>query len=769
MLLSRIWLFILVLVSLRMAQAQGVPSIPLSQNPALSINLTDSLQAYTSLAQAPLSEIEKNQITEELGVNFATSEKSGWVIFNLINPSAHTKSLYIRPCSKAETFVLFSITESGEVSFQASGAGKNPSDKLLPTDLSYLLIHLKAREKLRLIAYTSFPINEANPHITEMRVAPVQMVNQEFTANVAFQFFYMGFIILLSLLALVAAFLLKQKAIFYYAMVMPFFIPYFLRGLTFNGIMFSHISWLSIYDLTSVALIFILFFGTLFFGEFLKLPRRMPRFWVVFFAYTLVCDLAILITLFTRPVAFINYFLTAWLLMAIWPAIRLSFKHYKSAYILLVSYSVLICGAVLYTLGMLGVIPSSTFAEKAFQIGTLLFSLILFYALSSRVNYILKEKAKADELSALKTRFFQDISHELRTPLSLMIDPVQKVAQDLPHGPAKELLATAHQASTGLLHLVNQILDLSKLEATAEEISFEPVEMTDFLKLQLGNFSSVAEERQIDLQFNTSLESIYLNINRPKMQQVISNLVSNALKFTPKGGKVNVALRQKNVQAAVEVSVSDTGHGISDRALPHIFDRYYQAPENIDSHTPGTGIGLALSKLIIEQHNARINVQSTLGKGSIFVISFPQSAVVPASAKASPAQTSEESISAFQVQRSNRTKNKRPEVLIIEDHPELRKYLVNRVGEHYRVVAAADGTVGLALALQQIPDVVISDLMMPGKNGYEITAALKADARTSHIPIILLTAKVSQESKMEGLQHGADDYLKSPLIQMSSC
>lgn len=734
--------------------AQKPESFILAPEDLHNLKYTDSLQYSSHLEGLELG-LEQEQFIIEHSVGLQRPVENGaWVAFELINNLNIARFLYLRFCPKVDTVLLFSFLPNSKPYLSTTSAEDAPSNRIIFSSTVYLPIAVPPQDAALFVVYLRFPQEDKDPHFTELFISTAQSINQLYIERASFQFFFAGFILLLSVIAIVASIILKNKSLAYYALVMPFFVVYFQQQTSMNGYILEWLPWLKGSQQANLAILFEILFGFLFISEYLHLKKSCPLLYRFFGVITLLNLMSLTVILFLQPGVWINIVLITWLLTSLGIAIYLSIKGDKSARILLLSFGVLILGAIFFALKVSGLLVSFDFAAYAFQIGTLLFSLILFYALALRVNTIRMEKLKAEGISKMKTQFFQDISHELRTPLSLVIDPVERVLKDLPAGINKEILSTAHEASLGLLNLVNQILDLSKLESVPVDLNLEPINISSHLEVLMGSFRSLADDKEIRLEFHSEVKDVVMGVDALRLQQIVNNLLSNALKFTPSGGEVTLSLRHKS-ERFIELSVQDSGSGISEKSLPYIFDRYFQASENRTTESAGTGIGLALTKALIEQHSGSIWVSSKVGEGSCFTISLPTD-LIPIDELEQLEEVKNMDLEDDQQDQSRKL------VLVIEDHPQLRAYLLGQLSEHYRVLEAADGENGLALAQEYMPDLVVSDLMMPLKNGYEITKNLKSDLRTSHIPVILLTAKAGQEAKNKGLEIGADDYLLKP-------
>lgn len=406
-----------------------------------------------------------------------------------------------------------------------------------------------------------------------------------------------------------------------------------------------------------------------------------------------------------------------------------------------------------------------------------MFSIILLnrFRLTRKQKQIIedeKEKlnqanTRLQEMDNFKSRFFTNISHEFRTPLTViggMIDQIEEKPEKW-LGKGSSIVRRNVQ---GLLSLINQILDLRKLESGQLTLSPIQTDVVRFLRLGVASFESMAESKEIQLNFQSSEEEILMDFDPEKLGQIQNNLISNAIKFTPKGGSIMVKLSRWS-EKSLQLIVTDTGAGIPAAKLPLIFDRFYQVDGTDTREGEGTGIGLSLVKELTHLMKGEISVDSSLGKGSRFVFTMPIQQEAPIQAgltyhyHVNPPLI--DPIPESSAALSNPTLVERPSVLIIEDNSDIIEYLYACLEEEYELFSANDGQAGIEAALEQVPDLIISDVMMPKKNGYEVCEILKLDERTSHIPIVMLTAKADQESRLEGYKRGADAYLAKPFDQ----
>jgi signal transduction histidine kinase/ligand-binding sensor domain-containing protein/DNA-binding response OmpR family regulator len=415
------------------------------------------------------------------------------------------------------------------------------------------------------------------------------------------------------------------------------------------------------------------------------------------------------------------------------------------------------------------------------------------------------ETTKLQELDRLKSRFFANISHEFRTPLTLIMGQIDGLLERFPDMPFKGNLEMAFRNAQQLLRLINQLLDLSKLEAGGMELRAVHGNVVPLLKNLTHAFESLALKKRITLRFQTTAEEIKLYHEPDKIEKIMHNLLSNAFKFTPEGGKISVQLSVASDQLSVAskqlrhkqlftdhrslntgnwllITVRDSGIGIPQEHLPHVFDRFYQVDSSTTHEHEGTGIGLALTKELVELHGGEISVTSEEGFGTTFVVRLPfsvssdqfsvtsgQSAVISDQSPVISDQlpvNSDQSLATSNEQPT--TNNQRPAtsneevVLIVEDNADLRSYLREHLEERFQIAEAADGEAGLVRALELIPDLVITDIMMPKLDGYALSKKLRSDEKTSHIPIIMLTARAEEADKIAGLEIGVDDYLTKP-------
>lgn len=400
----------------------------------------------------------------------------------------------------------------------------------------------------------------------------------------------------------------------------------------------------------------------------------------------------------------------------------------------------------------------------------------------SKNEQLAEQAERLTELDKLKSRFFANISHEFRTPLTLILGPLAHLQSVSKERETRKQLPVIIRNGKRLLQLINQLLDLSKLEAGALKLNLQPHDVISFLKGVLYAFSSRAEQHNISLLFNSEYDSLIMEFDQERFEEIFANLLSNAFKFTEDGGKIEVAVSSSAQSEFIEMMVKDSGVGIPAEKMLHIFDRFYQADSSSTREYEGSGIGLALTKELVELHGGRISVESDVGKGTTFIVRLPVPDVsisdfgmrISDLKEKGEAQRAERmaqekkplTINQQLVTSSNETseiRNPKSEiVLLVEDHPDMRAYIRQHLDGNYKILEAKDGKEGLASAIDNIPDLIISDVMMPKMGGFELCEKLKTDERTSHIPVIILTAKAEESDKLAGLETGADAYLTKP-------
>lgn len=398
--------------------------------------------------------------------------------------------------------------------------------------------------------------------------------------------------------------------------------------------------------------------------------------------------------------------------------------------------------------------------------------------ISSRTKEIEKQKNKIErqaqklaKLDEMKSRFFTNLSHEFRTPLTLIQGPLEDLRNEK-HGELNErqseLASVSYHNSHKLLHLINQLLEISKLEAGFVRLQPEVTRIDHFLQSIYTAFLPLAERHRIDLKFSAPKEPVISRIDADKVEKIVGNLLSNAFKATEKGGVINlgVELIEENECGFILFEVTDNGVGISEEKQRMIFDRYIQSGTNPKQQRAGTGIGLNLVRELTELHGGSISVESEPGKGSTFKVKLPHRKPEFPSADHKKTDRNRSQIaktSVFNLKDGEKNDSEDvTTVLVIDDNHEIRSYICSHLQDEFHLLEAEDGRAGMNIATEMLPDLILSDVMMPEMDGFELVKELKSNPHTDSIPIILLTARASEKQKVEGIGTGVDDYLTKP-------
>ncbi len=399
-----------------------------------------------------------------------------------------------------------------------------------------------------------------------------------------------------------------------------------------------------------------------------------------------------------------------------------------------------------------------------------------FYRFQLRRSIAEKEAQRLQQLDVFKSQFFTNITHEFRTPLTVILGTTDALIDENngpamtgnhPHSP----LQLIKRNGEGLLRLINQILDLAKIESNAWQFKDVQGDVLPYLRYLCESVQTIARIQNIQLTVESPESEIVLDYDPECLRQIVHNLLSNALKFTPAGGRVTVRAdlilpdSPSSKIPTFKITVSDTGTGIAPQDLPYIFDRFYQAGNLIKAGAGGTGIGLALTKELVQLMGGAIVATSALDKGTTVTASWP----VTRHARKEPEFAAPGKIRAAADPDTSELRTipvapvpERPSLLLLEDNLDVVTFLTTCLQDKYQLDFTYNGQTGIARALETVPDLIISDVMMPGKDGFEVCETLKNDLRTSHIPLVLLTARADFESRIAGLQRGADAYIAKP-------
>ena len=382
------------------------------------------------------------------------------------------------------------------------------------------------------------------------------------------------------------------------------------------------------------------------------------------------------------------------------------------------------------------------------------------------LQQIENEVAKNEEINNMKFRFFTNVSHELRTPLTLIISPLEGMLKETTDELQSTRLQLMYRNAQRLLHLVNQLLDFRKGEMSTHQLSLSEGDIISYVHSVCNSFLLMADKKHIQFSFFSGIDTFSMAFDADKVGKIVMNLLSNAFKFTPEGGRVTVMIEHvAGTPDMLEIKIADTGIGISDVDKEHIFERFYQADHKGVEETTGNGIGLSLVRDFVTLHEGEVKVFDNIGTGSVFVIQFPVKHVetqvqLPPETGISVGEEEDKEIKEETKEEAERKDF--PLLLIVDDNEDFRIFMRYSLELQYRVRLAVNGKEAWEMMQEELPDLVISDVMMPQMDGNELCRLIKQDKRTAHIPVILLTARQNTEAKLEGLQTGADDYVTKP-------
>lgn len=405
-------------------------------------------------------------------------------------------------------------------------------------------------------------------------------------------------------------------------------------------------------------------------------------------------------------------------------------------------------------------------------LGLIFWFLLYRERLNNQIKLEQIEREKIQEIDQVKSRFFANISHEFRTPLTLILSPLKQLQNKNFRGDIQNQYNLMSRNAEKLLQLINQILDLTKLESGKMKLQASIGNLPNFLKRLTDAFQNLAAEKEIDLTFQNSPPSGGLGgefyFDPEKLEQILYNLISNAIKHTPKKGKISLILKENKKH--FEILVKDSGAGIPKNLQDKIFNRFYQVQDSRVESQSGTGVGLALVIELVELHHGKISLESEIGKGTCFKLEFLKGKkhlafdeIVESNPEIEIKNYEKtENLNSSTENKNAIQKEEKAEILLVEDNLDVRTYLKENLENKYKIFEAENGKIGLKKAIEKIPDLVISDYMMPEMNGIEFSKQLKTNELTSHIPIVMLTARADTTSKLKGLKTGADDYLTKP-------
>lgn len=386
-----------------------------------------------------------------------------------------------------------------------------------------------------------------------------------------------------------------------------------------------------------------------------------------------------------------------------------------------------------------------------------------------RTEKIQQQANRLQEMDAVKSRFMVNLTHEFRTPLAMILGPAEQLEAESEDVTAKQKAILIRQNANRLLGLINQLLDLSKLEAGKMQLNIRQTNISAVVLSLLANFKPIIQQNQLQIIFENELYGFSADLDQDKFEMICHNLLSNAVKFSFPGKQIHISLQKIVDKNSIDLllTVSDEGIGISEKKLLYVFDRFYQADASDTRSREGSGIGLALCKELVDLMDGEITISSVENRGTQVSVKLLIENVVETSIPSVEIVNMEQNTDAvFSTSKTaSITQNENELVLVIEDHRELREFICASLAPNFNTINASNGKDGLELATQNIPDLIITDLMMPGMDGYLVCKQLKERDKTSHIPVIMLTAKTATDIKTQAWQSGADGYLGKPFNQ----
>ncbi len=705
------------------------------------------------------------------------ANKRYWLTFDLCNTSNKRKRGYISFGSFDRVFVfdrndpkLSCIQRFGKL-YKSQIEHKSPSYNLMP-------VKLNPGEQLQALVHISAGYH-MNSHNDEIKAVFIPWGEEDqYLENKSMLFkqgvLFIGILIFISFLLLgciVFYFLVPQKSIIAFCAICITTIIYFSRGLEFyfqEVIFWSHIDELiqrtEVLFRGLVSASFLLFTLIHFkFGKWKKLVFITSAISIslslaigiklYFSIHALKAFTQMDVTLYLTDI----YFSIANSLLVLGLIWKINDPDARIFVVGTVSHLGISYGGLALNLNFPGLATTYFSANMIAIYGLLLFLFFMTFLIIKRSYHVhfsfekdLIRSEQINQINESRNKLYTNITHELRTPLTI----ISGLANKLEDGKPKELIK---KNSHNLLGMINQILDLSKLESGIMNTSEEPINLIELIRMLNDSYYALAAEKNISLNFHSDLDKLHIKGDREKLKLILGNIITNAIKYTPSYGKILVILEKTKTEYVIRIK--DNGKGITSEKLENIFDRYYQISS---TDTMSTGIGLSIVKELVQLLGGSIHVESKLAVGSTFYIKMPLKEIHLEDNQATIAQQKPrhngelgEILIPTNLVHSN-------EILLVEDNPDLLFYISDILKPHYNITTANRTKYGVEIAIKNIPDLIISDVMMPGMSGFELCNEIRSNPLTSHIPIILLTAKADKESKLTGLKAGADAYLRKP-------
>ncbi len=711
---------------------------------------------------------------------FLNAEYVYWLRFQLVNDPTFTHvfenwKLFLGMPDYATVYIL---NEEGKIGQEYKSGLYYPSSKKdMPFGNTAQRVNISFDATQPLTIYVRYAKKDHHPPAVDVSLRKYDFYQSlDFVINTRRDWAFLGFAFTMILLNLIVFWNTRYIAFLYHGLfilgTMIFTLDYF--GVT-DDLPFvnNRAHFVQLVDYIGLILMDICYFQ--FIRHYLNLKQLLPRWDRVFviFIYAKIIFFTGLTILyystFNEPLAdkiLAIFFVTEYLFILVFLFPLFMTKEKKGLFI--IGGTLLLFLAI--SMNAYSIINSRGIWTLMTEVGIVGEILFFTLGLGFRFKELRNEEQEAHRLKELdeyKSKLLTNITHEFRTPLTV-IKGVSELSRDyLKTNNVAQLesgFQTIERNNSDLLNLVNQMLDLAKLENKDMHVNLSQNDMRDVLTHVTKSIQPLATKNGVSLKFQSTEEEVLMDLDQGKIHTIITNLLSNAIKFTPEDGLVTLQLakEKKEDNHVANITVSDTGYGIAEADLPFIFDRFYQIESGPSRKFVGTGIGLALVKELVGLMKGKINVNSKLGEGTAFNISLPITNVMEIKTAEQLGFQFENSVSSFIPYEIKKKTAEQPVLLIVEDNLDIVNYLISLLEDSYILEIAHDGNEGLEKALKVIPDIIISDVMMPGMDGFELCSELKENEKTNHIPIIILTAKVAFEDKLEGLQKGADAYLTKP-------
>ena len=621
---------LLCLLSCSLLKAQNQKAIILDENNLGIKDIRQSLSFYIDNSQELTIEdfLVQDPVGFTNGENFqkqATSPSTIWFKLKVINQVKEDRNLIFLSSDCASAISLYEVVAGDIKKVHYNGHTLSPLKKEIPSAYPKIPVSALADETTDYYIMAHFPREVSWIDCYSFRLEESKADIPKIINTSTGQTFYAGLMLMFSLLSFFTFILFRDKDFIYFGFVHIAFAFYFLVNKGAFLMLVYNIPFILGFRIRFIAISLLILSLSVFLARYLKLRQKNKKYYVLFSIVSLIAIINYYPIYFFLKSVYIaanvsNAFYIIWIIIALIPIISQAKEGDKSAINLLIAISLLVFASIIYLLTTLGVLSKNLITSNSFQISTILFSLLVFYRLFEIVSEISAEKFQAISLNDLKSKFFTNISHEFRTPLTLIIGPLKQLIDNSSNEKDVKLMEGALKNSNRLLNMVNQLLDLSKIESNHLKLNIEKSEFTSFVKGVFMSFESLADTKHLKMEFESKTQSLDLWYDVEKMEIIFFNLLSNAFKFTPENGLISMKVLDNH--ESIEVIISDSGKGIMAENLPFVFDRFFRVENSQDNAVEGSGIGLSLTRELVELHHGKILVESEIGEGTTFKLTF---------------------------------------------------------------------------------------------------------------------------------------------------